>query len=263
MVERKAIGNLRERHRERERRTQEAVEQRATDEVARTTHARAHGDVAGGRVPKRVDGRVEREGNSRPRHRGRAAVRRRGPVHAVAERNAEFQAAVHRRAAATRRGPTARAATADRRPSRSRRPESITAVRRAQVRTPPASGLQRMEPGSPCRRSTPACTTCPWAPTNRRAKPQRARRGCSGADTLAEDTSPAPPADAPQLARLVRVYEKMRPKQVAQVFDSLPDEQTVAMLSKMNDRAAAKVIAAMDPTNAARLSQMLVRTGMP
>jgi len=40
MVERKAIGNLRERHRERERRTQEAVEQRATDEVARTTHAR-------------------------------------------------------------------------------------------------------------------------------------------------------------------------------------------------------------------------------
>lgn len=84
-----------------------------------------------------------------------------------------------------------------------------------------------------------------------------------GADTQAEDTSPAPPADAPQLARLVRVYEKMRPKQVAQVFDSLPDDQTVAMLSKMNDRAAAKVIAAMDPTNAARLSQMLVRTGMP
>lgn len=84
-----------------------------------------------------------------------------------------------------------------------------------------------------------------------------------GADTPAEDTAPTPPAEEPQLARLVRVYEKMRPKQVAQVFDSLPDEQTVAMLSKMNDRAAAKVIAAMDPTNAARLSQMLVRTGMP
>jgi hypothetical protein len=87
--------------------------------------------------------------------------------------------------------------------------------------------------------------------------------GTPGADAPAEDTSPAPPSDGPQLARLVRVYEKMRPKQVAQVFDSLPDDQTVAMLSKMSERAAAKVIAAMDPTNAARLSQMLVRTGMP
>lgn len=84
-----------------------------------------------------------------------------------------------------------------------------------------------------------------------------------GAESPAEDTAPAPAAEGPQLARLVRVYEKMRPKQVAQVFDSLPDEQTVAMLSKMNERAAAKVIAAMDPANAARLSQMLVETGMP
>jgi hypothetical protein len=83
-----------------------------------------------------------------------------------------------------------------------------------------------------------------------------------GADTPAEDASAVPP-DTQKLARMVRVYEKMRPKQVAQVFGSLPDDQTVAMLSKMNDRAAAKVIAAMEPTNAARLSQMMVRTGMP
>lgn len=40
MMERKAIDNLRERHCERERRAQEAVEQRQTDEVARTTYAR-------------------------------------------------------------------------------------------------------------------------------------------------------------------------------------------------------------------------------
>jgi hypothetical protein len=85
----------------------------------------------------------------------------------------------------------------------------------------------------------------------------------AGADSPAEDTSAPSPADPQQLVRLVRVYEKMRPKQVAQVFDSLPDDQTVAMLSKMSERAAAKVIAAMEPTNAARLSQMMVRTGMP
>jgi hypothetical protein len=84
-----------------------------------------------------------------------------------------------------------------------------------------------------------------------------------GADTPGEDASATPPPDTQRLARLVRVYEKMRPKQVAQVFDSLPDEQTVAMLSKMSERAAAKVIAAMQPTNAARLSQMMVRAGMP
>jgi hypothetical protein len=80
-----------------------------------------------------------------------------------------------------------------------------------------------------------------------------------GAETPAEDTSPTPPADGPQLARMVRVYEKMRPKQVAQVFGSLPDDETVAMLAKMNERVAAKVIAAMEPSDAARLSQMLMR----
>jgi flagellar protein FliJ len=40
MVERKAIENLRQRHRERERRAQDAAEQRQTDETARTSFAR-------------------------------------------------------------------------------------------------------------------------------------------------------------------------------------------------------------------------------
>lgn len=40
MVEHKAIDNLRQRHHLRERRAQEALEQRQTDEMARTAHVR-------------------------------------------------------------------------------------------------------------------------------------------------------------------------------------------------------------------------------
>lgn len=81
-----------------------------------------------------------------------------------------------------------------------------------------------------------------------------------------EDTSDAPPrapVDPANLQRLARVYSKMKPKSVAHIMDSLSDENTLAILSSMNDRVAAKVIAGMDPTNAARLSEMLAKEARP
>lgn len=80
----------------------------------------------------------------------------------------------------------------------------------------------------------------------------------SGADEPAVDLL-SPALGSGKLTRMVRVYEKMKPKQVAQILDSLPDQSTVAILDSMSDRAAAKVIAMMDPGNAARLSQVLVQ----
>jgi hypothetical protein len=85
-------------------------------------------------------------------------------------------------------------------------------------------------------------------------------------DVAIEDGTPAVPAEVPNtegVAHLVRVYEKMRPKQVAQILDSLSDANTLAILSTMKDRTAAKVIAGMDPTNAARLSEMLAKDEKP
>ncbi len=81
-----------------------------------------------------------------------------------------------------------------------------------------------------------------------------------------EDGTPVLPVELPNtegVAHLVRVYEKMKPKAVAQILDSLSDENTLAILSNLKDRTAAKVIAGMDPTNAARLSEMLAKDPRP
>lgn len=82
----------------------------------------------------------------------------------------------------------------------------------------------------------------------------------TGADQPAIDDMP-PAADPAKVERLARVYAKMKPKTVAQIMDSLSDENTLAILTTMNDRVAAKVIAGMDPTNAARLSEMMAKGG--
>lgn len=86
----------------------------------------------------------------------------------------------------------------------------------------------------------------------------------SGADQPAiEDLSPVPPpvpfSDPENVQRLARVYSKMKPKSVAHIMDSLSDENTLAILTTMNDRVAAKVISGMDPTNAARLSELMAK----
>lgn len=93
--------------------------------------------------------------------------------------------------------------------------------------------------------------------------PVSASPDTSGAEQAAiEDASPVPPplvSDPANVQRLARVYSKMKPKIVAQIMDSLSDENTLAILTTMNDRVAAKVIAGMDPTNAARLSEMMAK----
>jgi hypothetical protein len=59
--------------------------------------------------------------------------------------------------------------------------------------------------------------------------------------------------------RLVRVYEKMRPKQVAIILTTMPERQAVLILANLRDKQAASVLAEMEPGKAARMSEMLVR----
>jgi len=76
----------------------------------------------------------------------------------------------------------------------------------------------------------------------------------SEGDTL----EPLLPFDEQKLGRLVSVYEKMRPKQVALILSTMPERQAVMILSRMKDNNAAKVLAELEPGKAARISQVLV-----
>lgn len=81
------------------------------------------------------------------------------------------------------------------------------------------------------------------------------------ADSSAGDLTPLLPFEPSKLGRLVRVYEKMRPKQVALILSTMPEKQAVLILSNMKDKQTAAVLAEMDPGKAARISQLLMLWG--
>ncbi|MCK4546013.1 MAG: hypothetical protein KAW17_01105 [Candidatus Eisenbacteria sp.] len=87
-------------------------------------------------------------------------------------------------------------------------------------------------------------------------------QGAGGADSILSAgwlAEPVLPFDPSKLARLVAVYEKMRPKQVALILNTMPERQGVMILANMKDKSTAKVLAEMEPSKAARMSELLVR----
>ncbi|MFP4361944.1 MAG: MotE family protein [Alphaproteobacteria bacterium] len=60
--------------------------------------------------------------------------------------------------------------------------------------------------------------------------------------------------DEERLARLVKLYEKMRPKEAALIFDDLDFEVLVPLALAMNERKLAPIIAAMTPEVARELT---------
>lgn len=74
---------------------------------------------------------------------------------------------------------------------------------------------------------------------------------------------PAIPAQAPAeaetatLDQLARIYQSMKPKQAARVFERLDIEVQVGVARKMRERSTAQILAAMTPDAAARLSMAL------
>ena len=89
----------------------------------------------------------------------------------------------------------------------------------------------------------------------------------SSTATMEAEEDPAAPTagaeltsgDAERRARLVRLYEKMRPKQVALILGTMPERDAAVILLEMREKEAAKVLAEMDPSKAARMSQLLMR----
>lgn len=61
-------------------------------------------------------------------------------------------------------------------------------------------------------------------------------------------------SDEARLARLVNLYEKMRPKDAARIFDDLDFDVLVPLALAMNERKLAPIVAAMQPAVARELT---------
>ncbi|GEM_PF-2419524 len=104
-------------------------------------------------------------------------------------------------------------------------------------------------------------TTSPQAKnTESSADPTGLSEPGSG-QSAAEEIESLLPFDESKLSRLVRVYEKMRPKQVAVILTTMQDRQVVTILSHMKENKAAQILGEMEPGKAARISQTLMNWG--
>ncbi len=77
----------------------------------------------------------------------------------------------------------------------------------------------------------------------------------------AQAAGPAKRADAEGggLKNLVTMYETMKPKEAARVFDRLPQDVLVSVVTQMNPRKMAEVLAVMTPEGAQKLTVALAR----
>ncbi len=65
--------------------------------------------------------------------------------------------------------------------------------------------------------------------------------------------------EAQRISGLVRVYEKMKPKDAALVMQGLSDETVIAIASKMKDQSLALILAKMDTVRARQITSMLAQ----
>lgn len=64
-------------------------------------------------------------------------------------------------------------------------------------------------------------------------------------------------AEKKRVTRLARLYGEMKPKAAADIMDALNDDVTIAILQKLDDAQAAKILAEFDPEKAARLTRVM------
>lgn len=64
-------------------------------------------------------------------------------------------------------------------------------------------------------------------------------------------------AEKKRVTRLARLYGEMKPKAAADIMAALNDDVTIAILQKLDDAQAAKILAEFDPEKAARLTRVM------
>lgn len=70
-------------------------------------------------------------------------------------------------------------------------------------------------------------------------------------------------SEAAAIRNLVTMYETMKPKDAARVFDRLPHDVLVPVVAQMNPRKMAEILAVMSPEAAERLTVALATRGRP
>ena len=107
----------------------------------------------------------------------------------------------------------------------------------------------------------------------REAATKAAERRMTGAPGAAGPVAPGTPAAAAspaaaaepeqtegqRLDELARIYQAMKPKAAAPIFEQLTLEVQVKVASRMRERSAAQVLAAMDPKAAAALTMAIAK----
>lgn len=64
-------------------------------------------------------------------------------------------------------------------------------------------------------------------------------------------------AEKKRISKLARIYDNMKPEEAAKALNDVSLDTVVLILQKMNESNAGQVIAKMDPSKAARITQML------
>jgi flagellar motility protein MotE (MotC chaperone) len=80
-------------------------------------------------------------------------------------------------------------------------------------------------------------------------------------DKAETNTEKKAESEAASLKNLVTMYETMKPKDAARVFDRLPQTVLVPVVVQMNPRKMAEVLAAMSPASAEKLTVALANRG--
>ncbi len=78
-------------------------------------------------------------------------------------------------------------------------------------------------------------------------------------ETQKATTTTKSSGDPNALKNVVIMYETMKPKEAARVFDRLPVEVLLSVVTQMNSRKMAEILAAMTPENAEKLTVALAR----
>ena len=64
-------------------------------------------------------------------------------------------------------------------------------------------------------------------------------------------------AEKKRVSKLARLYNEMKPRDAAEAMDSLDDDLVIAILQRMDEGNAAKVLSEFQPSKTARLTQLM------
>jgi flagellar motility protein MotE (MotC chaperone) len=92
-----------------------------------------------------------------------------------------------------------------------------------------------------------------------RAAEQRLQAGNSQQGQARPGAVPPPDPDEERYTELARIYQAMRPKPAAAVFEQLEMEVQVQVARRMRERSTASILASMTPKGAAALTMAMAR----